>query len=35
VAAIQATSARNLDDKRSESASRVSVIFAIKPRKKH
>ena len=28
------TSARNLDGNRSESASRVSVIFAIKPRKK-
>jgi hypothetical protein len=29
-----ATPARNLDGKRSESASRVRVIFAIKPRKK-
>jgi hypothetical protein len=34
VAPIQATPARKLDGQRSESASRVSVIFAIKPRKK-
>ncbi len=33
-AATQATPAPKLDGKRSESASRVSVIFAIKPRKK-
>ncbi|MEB0024068.1 hypothetical protein, partial [Actimicrobium sp. CCI2.3] len=35
VATTQATPARKLDGNRSEPASRVSVIFAIKPAKKN